>query len=102
MTSENTFTMAFRDEILELLSPLVSAVQEPRGIENLLEAIGRSGDLDDHPDLRTEIKRLAELSQSLSELDASTLESWQGLDKVLSISRDILNSVQQLDRLFSD
>lgn len=102
MTATNTLFTVFRDELLELLAPLISTAQQPRGVQILLQSVGRTDELGSRPDLRAEIERLANLAQGLADLDADTLESWEGLAKVLDFGRDLLTALHQLDRLVSD
>ncbi|MGH9752194.1 MAG: hypothetical protein ACREA2_05365, partial [Blastocatellia bacterium] len=102
MTTANTFSVALRNEIQELLAPLIAAAQQPAGVQILLQSIGRTGELGNRPDLRAEIERLAALAQGLADIDEDTLGSWEGLASVLNLSRDLLTALQSLERVVSD
>jgi hypothetical protein len=102
MTTDNTLSVALRDEIKELLSPLIIAAEQPEGIQLLLQSIGRTGELGSRPDLRAEIARLAALGQGFADLDDDALGSWEGLASVLNLSCELLTALQRLESVVSD
>jgi hypothetical protein len=102
VTTTNTSSVVFRDEIQELLAPLIAAAQQPAGVQLLLQSVGRTDELGSHPGLRAEIERLATLAQGLAGFEADSLGSWEGLARALDLANDLLTAIHGLERLVSD
>lgn len=102
MAPSHVFSVALRDELLLLLSPLTAAAQSPGGVRMLMQSVGRSSALGERDDLRAEIERLAGLAQAIARLDADALGSWTGLAEVLRLSHDALTAIRGLERSVSD
>ena len=102
ISDSSSLAVALRDEIHELLSPLIGAAQQAEGVQILFESLGRTADVGNRADLREEIKRIAKLVGDLSALETESLDSWTGLAKVLSLSQDLITAIRDLERLASD
>ncbi len=87
-----------RDELARLLGPLAAA-DTTAGITSLLAEIGR---LDNNDAIGTELQNLATLVSGIASLDDSTLESWDGLTKLLALSQQLLAALRGLEAVVSD
>ena len=99
---DDSFSVVLRNEIGEFLAPLIAAAQHPAGVQALLESIGRTAEWGGRPDLRAEIVRLAALAQEFRGLEADSLDSWDGVAKVLGLSGDLLAALRGLEHSVSD
>jgi hypothetical protein len=87
-----------RDELARLLAPLAAAAT-PDGVARLLAALGRP---DNNDAVRAEVQRLAALATGIGVLDASVLSSWDGLQGLLSLSRELLAALRGVEGVVSD
>ncbi|MCI4355193.1 MAG: hypothetical protein L3K06_07495, partial [Thermoplasmata archaeon] len=94
----DSLTTQLRDELVRMLEPL-EATATPDGIATLLAVLGR---LDGGDALGTELQRLAVLVGGIGSLDESSLESWDGLTRILTLSEQLFDAVRGLESVVSD
>jgi Family of unknown function (DUF6603) len=97
----NAFAGALRDGIVRLLSPLTAA-STPAGARALLASVGRTGAVADDPGLSAELVLLANLAAGLEGLSAAELESWSGIERLVSLARDAVAAVRGVEAAVSD
>ncbi|MEO8337421.1 MAG: hypothetical protein ABI664_20760, partial [bacterium] len=96
-----TLAGSIRDEMVALFSPL-SIAGSPAGFRVMLESLGHTGQLSGNDPLRVALSQAAALVAELSAIDDATLDSMDGVAKVLTIGSDTLSAVRAVEQAVSD
>jgi hypothetical protein len=92
---------SLRSGILDFLAPLaVVDVQDGPGA--LFRTVGHVGEVAGDPGLTAEIGRVASLGQALAAIPDADLTSWDGLLRLLTLSRELMAALQLIEATLDD
>jgi hypothetical protein len=86
----------------DVFAPLKAAAGSQRLLDALLDLLGHTETVSQDPTLKNAITQAGSLLTQLSSLDPATLESWDGIQRLLQISQGVSASIQSLDALEND
>ncbi|HEX9359345.1 MAG TPA: hypothetical protein VF933_36730, partial [Streptosporangiaceae bacterium] len=92
------FGKSIRNALVDFLSPLQEAAQDPRAMIDWLATLGQTEAIAADPALLQIAQHAATLVEQLSALDTSDLDSWTGIGEILDIGReasDIQSALRQ-------
>jgi hypothetical protein len=98
----NELGPAIRDEVVRLLGPLASASLAPDAVATLVRAVGEADALAADAGLQAEVLRLAGLAQGIAALDDASLDSWEGVLRVLRLARELAAAVRGAQSAITD
>ena len=93
---------SLQSALIDFLSPLQDAADNPRAAIDLLASIGQSEATAANPSIQQVFGRAGTLIQSLKSLDADSLDSWTGIQSVLSIGAQASSLLAELKQLAGD
>jgi hypothetical protein len=89
-------------ELGRLVEPLVAATRSDDGWTLVLQLVGHTAHVAEHPELRSALDGLGTLAGELSGLDDEALQSWDGVERILAAGSAVMRSLRQLDASAGD
>src|SRR5262245_45384400 len=86
-----------RDELSQLLEPLGS-LRTPAGVTAMLGSLGHGQALADHAGLQTALAQAAAVVDQLQAIDDHSLESWDGIARILKIAGDAFTAAKAINK----
>jgi hypothetical protein len=93
---------ALQGVLIDFLQPLQDAANDSQALIDWLATLGQVEAVSGSPALGTIIQNAAVIVQQLQALDPSTLDSWSGIQQILTIGRGTTGILQQLRQFASD
>src|SRR4051812_7894135 len=88
---------SLRDELEQLVEPLLSVAEADDDWARVLELVGVGADAAQDPGLRAALADLATAARALAALDAGGLDDWDGVQRVLDAGAATTRAVTTLD-----
>jgi hypothetical protein len=93
---------AIQSLLIDFLQPLQDAANDSQALIDWLATLGQLEAISGSPALSTIIQNAAVIAQELQALDPSTLDSWSGIQQILTLGRETSDILQQLRQFASD
>ena len=101
MTTSTNLAGWLRNELIDLLAPL-GAAGTPAGFRALLASFGHTDRLAAHDPLRTALAQAAASIDQLTNLDPATLDTWSGVEQVLTAGAATIAAVRGVEKAITD
>jgi hypothetical protein len=89
------------DELLLLFDPL-TMVASPAGVQAMLASFGHTGQITGQTSLNTALNKIAASIGELSQIDETTLTTWEGVEQLLRTVSDIFTAVRSVESAITD
>ncbi len=93
---------ALQNVLIDFLQPLQDAASDSQALIDWLATLGQVEAVSGSPALGTIVQNAAVIIEQLQALDPATLESWRGIQQILTLGRQTSHILQQLRQFAAD